>query len=89
MVPSSRPLTACGLLALATTVPVPGTKPARPYSRRVLAWLAPLVQLKLAEFVVRLLALRPVGGAQVSGAVVKLAGPLRVLLRPEVQVWVT
>ena len=86
-----RPFIIHGLLLTTTTVPVPGAKPVGPYSRRLLAWLAPLVQPKLADEAVRLPALRLVGAAHTSGAagVVKLAGPLRVLLRPEVQVWVT
>ena len=82
---------ACGLVALVTTVPVPGAKPVGPYSRRVLAWSAPFVQLKLADDAVRLPALKPVGAAQVSGAarVVKFCGPTAVLVAPFTQVWVT
>ena len=86
-----RPVITRGLLALFTTVPVPNAKPVGPYSRRVLAWLAPLVQLKLADVAVRLPAARAVGAAHTSGAavVVKLAGPTRALVPVLLQVWVT
>ena len=67
--PAVRPPTNCGLPALASTVPVPGTKPVGPYSRRLLAGLAPLVQPKSAEVAVRLLAARAVGASQAPGVV--------------------